>query len=658
MSERKRLMYINRQPSLWRHGAPVVMVTPQDDDDDETISLSPLFLEPLNADFDGDTTALYVIHDEEALDEMDERAYLKRYVNYDTNRDFLAVLRHEALYAAFILTENIKPHNTDNPLKINNLSELPEDFEWYDERLSYPVQIDNNFYTYGVCLFNKWCGFSQVKLNKPIDKKQSNNVSREIFRSFEKSGDFYNKLKSLCNKLFFFITTTAHCPSINVTEMTDLVDDDTRTLFKKLPDKNVELGFHINHGLIKRCINNFNKEHQLYKLFKSGSRFSETQLARSCINIGYSADAQNVVIPQPIRGNLLTGVTQEDFFLGSPGTRKSIRDKSKWTPDSGYLERTLVMALSVLEIMEHDCGGSNFLEFIVFSDKHAETLVGKYYKDPQEPWMDWEILDFNTAKDFINKKIYIRSPITCTTPNNKMCRLCFGERQFSTKYLGIVCGQTISERLTQLVLRTFHTSGSAELSFITSVVATIRDHLIDIELNEDDIVLIFDTANVHQSITKIKGYLSELSDENQNISRVKFKYYDDITINNDTISMLKQIQNLLKTQKSPRKPPVEYYLDLMGIVLQIGTPYSSFVEMVFANMFMVNKKEKIFWRYHPNEKIQIKLGDKTIASQLSPLLGLLYQPNRNTIAAMNKLEELDLDDMDLTIYEKIFLSRL
>ena len=54
MSERKRLMYINRQPSLWRHGAPVVMVTPQDSDDDETISLSPLFLEPLNADFDGD----------------------------------------------------------------------------------------------------------------------------------------------------------------------------------------------------------------------------------------------------------------------------------------------------------------------------------------------------------------------------------------------------------------------------------------------------------------------------------------------------------------------------------------------------------------------------------------------------------------------------
>ncbi|MDX1700155.1 MAG: hypothetical protein R3250_06020, partial [Melioribacteraceae bacterium] len=568
-----------------------------------------------------------------------------------------AVLRHEALYAAFILTEIIEPENKKDAIKINSLEELPESFDWYDNHLTHPVEISEKFYTYGVCLFNKWCGFSQIQVDKPVAKRESNTVSRAIFRYCNKdSGKFYSQLKILCNKLFFFITTTSHCPSINVNEMADLVDEPTRDLFKKLPKDNVELGYHINQGLIKRCVGKFNKNHQLYKLFKSGSRFSETQLARSCINIGYSADAQNVVIPQPIRGNLLTGLSQEDFFLGSPGTRKSIRDKSKWTPDSGYLERTLVMALSVLEIMEHDCGGSNFLEFVVFSDKHAETLVGKYYKDPQEPWSDWDILDFHTAKDFINKKIYIRSPMTCTTPNNKMCRICFGERQFSTKYLGIVCGQTISERLTQLVLRTFHTSGSAELTLITSVVAFIRDHLIDIINEEDKITLVFDTISVHQSITKLEGYLRQQLDQSK--AYVVFSSFKDPVINNDTISMLKQIQNLLKTQKSPKLPPVEYYLELMTLVLQVGTPYSSFVEMVFANMFMTNKKEKEFWRYHPDERIQVKLGDKTLSGQLSPLLGLLYQPNRNTIAEMDKLEELDLDNIDLTIYEKIFLSRL
>jgi hypothetical protein len=96
----------------------------------------------------------------------------------------------------------------------------------------------------------------------------------------------------------------------------------------------------------------------------------------------------------------------------------------------------------------------------------------------------------------------------------------------------------------------------------------------------------------------------------------------------------------------------------MELVMTVGTPYSSFVEMVFANMFMTNKKENKFWRYYPDEKIVLKLGDKILAKQLRALLGLLYQPNKNTIAEMDKLEDIDFDSIDLTIYEKIFLSRL
>ena len=107
-----------------------------------------------------------------------------------------------------------------------------------------------------------------------------------------------------------------------------------------------------------------------------------------------------------------------------------------------------------------------------------------------------------------------------------------------------------------------------------------------------------------------------------------------------------------------RNSLTNFLLEMMEIVLQVGTPYSSFVEMVFANMFMTNKKNREFWRYNPDKKIVIKLGDKILSRNLSKLLGLLYVPNKNTISQVDKLNELDLDTMDLTIYEKIFLSRL
>ena len=41
--ERKRLGFINRQPSLSRHSAPVVLIEPTDDSEDETIHVSPSF---------------------------------------------------------------------------------------------------------------------------------------------------------------------------------------------------------------------------------------------------------------------------------------------------------------------------------------------------------------------------------------------------------------------------------------------------------------------------------------------------------------------------------------------------------------------------------------------------------------------------------------
>jgi len=48
--ELARRLYINRQPTLSRHSCPFVDIIPIEDPNDGTISLNPLFLEPLNAD--------------------------------------------------------------------------------------------------------------------------------------------------------------------------------------------------------------------------------------------------------------------------------------------------------------------------------------------------------------------------------------------------------------------------------------------------------------------------------------------------------------------------------------------------------------------------------------------------------------------------------
>jgi hypothetical protein len=325
LDRQKRLMFINRQPSLWRHSCPTVIVEPVDDDKNETIQVSPLMIEPLNMDFDGDTAALYVVHDVDAIKEMEEKAYLLNNVYYDQNSDFLSIIRYEALYAAFILTED-KIEDTEEVLfEINNLRRLPEDYNLLNDRLYAPIKFQDEIYSYGTALFNKWCGFDKILIKKTVTKSAANQVS-EIIYTYNKENHkkYYDALSELERKLFFFISITKYTPSLDVMEMVNLKDEQTGKILKNLPDNNIPLGFHINESMINRCLLHFDTDSDLYKLYKSGSRFSKMQLARSCINVGYSANTDNIIIPIPVKTSLLEGLSEEEFFIVAPGTRKSI----------------------------------------------------------------------------------------------------------------------------------------------------------------------------------------------------------------------------------------------------------------------------------------------------------------------------------------------
>ena len=438
-----------------RHSCPIVLVEPTDDPDDETIHVSSLFLEPLNADLDGDTVALYMIHDLAALKECEEKAFLRNTIHYDQNDNYLATIRHEALYAAFVLTR--EKFNKDDIVFYNleNLNQLPENVHIWNESLYSAVQMKTGeMYSYGMCLFNKFCGFDKIIINNSIGKKSADRISEEIYNHFNKDNKkYYENLTNLEKQLFFFTSVSKYAPSLDIEEMVALKDDETIRLFHQLPNHNIKLGYHIVEALTNRCVAKMGEDSTLYKLFKSGSRFSRAQLARSAIAISYSADAENVVIPKPIKTSLLEGLTEDQYFRVAPATRKSIKDKSKHVPSSGYLERTLVMALSMIEIDLDDCGTDNHLEFIVMSNSHAQTLVGKYYQDPNDP-RDWEELDQKTANSYINRMIRVRSPMVCSNSNFRICQKCFGSKKLDSKYAGIVAGQLLTERLTQLTLRT------------------------------------------------------------------------------------------------------------------------------------------------------------------------------------------------------------
>lgn len=210
--------------------------------------------------------------------------------------------------------------------------------------------------------------------------------------------------------------------------------------------------------------------------------------------------------------------------------------------------------------------------------------------------------------------------------------------------------------LTQLTLRTFHESGHASLPIDDEVLKFFMNHLIDVESDEEKTIVTFDTDLFPEKlITDRNPIIGGLSQ----ITGTKLTFVNDETLvkNQDIIAVMNTIRNILK-QGDVFQPIENYYLDLMTSILEVGTIYSSFIEILLANMFVVDYDNKIFWRYNQDQKPTYKLGDKKLAAYISSRIGLLYQPNKNTIENVD-LDELNkVDPNNLTIYEKIYLGQI
>ena len=63
--------------------------------------------------------------------------------------------------------------------------------------------------------------------------------------------------------------------------------------------------------------------------------------------------------------------------------------------------------------------------------------------------------------NYVGENVLVRSSIYCKSPN--ICQICYGDlwKSLDSRFVGVIAAQSCGECNTQLVLRTFHTSGVA-----------------------------------------------------------------------------------------------------------------------------------------------------------------------------------------------------
>lgn len=418
-----KVCVLNRQPTLHRLGVLGFRMSPHLGN---TLQVHPMICSPYNADFDGDAMAIYLPVTEEATNDIKDKIGIWKNLISPTDLSLVPNPNQDIVLGIWAATK----------------SENQETKEIKGENL--PIEQ---------ALFNECLPEDYPLMKGAIDGKTLKYILNDVAFNYRPSVvmQTLDKIKNLGFALSTFKGYTLGIDDLYSQELTDIAAGLKGNLADDMPVLNS-----------KETINKL-KELPFADFIESGARGSWNQCKQLVLSRGYVSDATGIVRDNLIRNSLVQGLDQEDYCMSSWGARKGLLDTAMSTGDSGYLTRQLIYSTVNIESDENcdDCGTTGTLDLYIDSVELAKTLLWRYFL--RDDYTLGRITKRN-YKIFVGKTIKLRSPIYCKNP--KICKKCYGDlhKILHSNQVGIIATQAVGERTTQLVLRTFHTSGVAQLS--------------------------------------------------------------------------------------------------------------------------------------------------------------------------------------------------
>ena len=226
----------------------------------------------------------------------------------------------------------------------------------------------------------------------------------------------------------------------------------------------------------------------------SGARGSTNQIRQLGGMRGLMSQADGKTIEIPVKANFREGLSVQEYFISSHGSRKGLTDTALRTADSGYLTRRMVDISQDVIVTEDDCHTDGYVEAYEFKD--GNELVENLYtrivgrtsfediKDENGDILAYkdQLIDEDTAEKIVAagvKKVKLRSVLECKAEHG-VCAKCYGRNLATGKpvnigeAVGIIAAQSIGEPGTQLTMRTFHSGGIAGVG-ITSGLPRVEE---------------------------------------------------------------------------------------------------------------------------------------------------------------------------------------
>ncbi|MBC8551994.1 MAG: hypothetical protein H8D23_20300 [Candidatus Brocadiales bacterium] len=456
----ERPVLMNRAPSLHKHSIQAFKVKRAPG---KTIKTNPMINAGFNLDYDGDTMAVHVPIGVDAVNEAWGMMPSKNIFRHGDG-SVVPELAQEYQFGLYFLTKAGK----DTKKTFKSLTEAKA------AKLDYTDQftLNGRKTTIGKELINSTIPVKYRNYKDAFSKKIVNGIMTQIAK--ESPNDFPGVMNSFKDLGHRFAHTRSSTTSLSDFTGSRKYRDDILKVYQEKVDATKDKGKKIQLWLeatdkVRTAQNKqYEGKNNIYDWLESGglSGSKAPNVSQILSMPGVVTDVRGRPIDVPILKSYGEGLDAADYWNTMYGTRKGIVDTAVSTSAPGALTKALIGNVWGTLITKDDCDTRKYLEIEVKGNEKdiidrclAEGVSGVGNRD--------DVINgfvYNRLKSGNIKAVKVRSPLTCSAVDG-LCQKCYGvmpSGQFPELgyNVGVADAHAVTEKSTQLVLRTKHTGAA------------------------------------------------------------------------------------------------------------------------------------------------------------------------------------------------------
>jgi DNA-directed RNA polymerase subunit beta' len=460
-----RPVLVNRAPSLHKFSImalkPKIMAG-------RAVKIPPLIVKGFNADHDGDTMHVHVPVMQKAVTEAKRMLPSQHLFNPGTG-NIMVSPSQEAAIGLYFLTKDGK----DIKKSFSAVGPLKEALDKKEIDISDMVTLAGKKTSAGRAMVDAVLPEKYQGRNQVLDKKGVSSLLTEMAQNDPKDyAKTVHALAELGNEYSYSSGFTVGISDIQP----DLPEKDAlfaeaRKKAKSLDDAGViKLYSEVDKEAKKIIAKRLGEQgNNLYQMVRSGARGNMDQLKQIVSAPLLFEDVHGNPLPIPVESSFSKGLSMSEYWNSMYGARKGSVDAKLQTAKPGEFNKDLMATAVKNVIAEEDCGTDRGIDFNIDDiDAQDRVLTSDVQVGSSTVAKAGDIITSNMISKLRSgnvKKIKARSPLTCNLPKGT-CAKCYGldaDGRFHAigDNLGAIAGQSLTEPLTQMVLRSKHHGGVA-----------------------------------------------------------------------------------------------------------------------------------------------------------------------------------------------------